>query len=249
MKAAYHEALDLWREQGDKAEVANALYNYSFAFAVSPDPKGSPRTADPDGEGHRAQQEAHALYREIGDLRGQANVLWALGNRGYFRDEGDAGESHFRDALERFRQVGDVTMEAWALHMLGSALLRRANPDESRPVLRRALRHFYEASDAAGISLVLDDLASQAVVDDDLPRAARLRGAARRLTAATGAELAGYVNEQFEFYARPQVSDKLAPDELARYGAEGAAMNLDEAVAYALDVAPAELAAGLHEPD
>ncbi|HLE79136.1 MAG TPA: hypothetical protein VI687_01970, partial [Candidatus Limnocylindrales bacterium] len=249
MKAAYREALDLWREQGDKAEVANALYNYSFAFAVSPDPRGNPLTADPDGEGLRAQQEAHAVYREIGDLRGQANVLWALGNRGYFRDEGDAGESYFREALLLFREVGDVTMEAWALHMLGGALLRRASPDESGPILRHALRHFYEASDAAGIALVFDDLASQAVVDDDLPRAARIRGAARRLTAATGAELAGYVDAQSEFYARPQVSDKLSPDELARYGAEGAAMNLDEAVAYALGVTQAELAAGPHEPD
>ncbi len=249
MKAAYHEALDLWREQGDKAEVANALYNYSFSFAVSPDPKGDPRSADPDGEGHRAQEEALALYKEIGDLRGQANVLWGMGNRAYFRQDDDAGQSYFRAALELFRQVGDVTMEAWSLHMLGSALLRRASPDESRPILRHALRHFYDASDAAGIALVLDDLASQAVVDDDLPRAARVRGAARRLTAATGAELAGYVDEQFEFYARPQVSDKLSPDELARYGAEGAAMNLDEAVAYALDVTPEELATRSHEPD
>jgi len=189
------------------------------------------------------------VYREIGDLRGQANVLWALGNRGYFRDEGDAGESYFREALLLFREVGDVTMEAWALHMLGGALLRRASPDESGPILRHALRHFYEASDAAGIALVFDDLASQAVVDDDLPRAARIRGAARRLTAATGAELAGYVDAQSEFYARPQVSDKLSPDELARYGAEGAAMNLDEAVAYALGVTQDELAAGPHEPD
>ncbi len=249
MKAAYRESLDLWREQGDKGEVANALYNYSFAFAVSPDPRVDPLLADPDGEGLRAQEEALALYEEIGDLRGQANVLWGMGNRAYFRQDEDAGEARFRDALERFRQVGDVTMEAWALHMMGSALLRLDRPDESRAVLRHALRHFHDASDAAGIALVFDDLASQAVVDEDLPRAARVRGAARRLTAATGAELASYVDEQFEFYARPQASARLSPEDFARYGAEGAAMTLDEAVAYALDLTPEELASGSHESD
>jgi predicted ATPase/class 3 adenylate cyclase len=246
MKTAYGEAVDIWRTVGDKAEIANALYNYAFSFAVSPNPRADPRDSDPDGEGMRAQEEALALYREVGDVRGQANVLWGIGNREYFLMTSDAGRARFREALELFRAVGDVTMEAWSLHMLGSALLRQDQPDESRAYLRHALRHFHEASDAAGMALLLDDLSSQAVVDGDLPRAARLRGAARRLTAVTGAELAGFINEQYEYLARPQVVSRLSPDELERYGAEGAAMGLDEAVAYGLDVPVAELGSHSH---
>lgn len=236
MKEAYAEALDLWRSLGDKGEIANALYNYSFSFAVGQDPKLDPKTADPDGSGARAQAEALALYEEIGDVRGQANVLWAMGNRAYFREEDGNGRVHFTNALNRFRQVGDVTMEAWSLHMLGSAVLRLGERDASRPILLESLRHFYDASDASGLALVFDDLSAQAVADEDLPRAARLRGAARRLTAATGAALAGFVDEQLEFYARPNIATRLTPEEMTRYTAEGHAMNLDESVAYALGI-------------
>jgi hypothetical protein len=45
--------------------------------------------------------------------------------------------------------------------------------------------------------------------------------------------------------AWPPVERHLGPEELERYGAEGAAMSLDEAVGYALDVPLAEL--GSHE--
>ncbi|MEO8469842.1 MAG: adenylate/guanylate cyclase domain-containing protein [Chloroflexota bacterium] len=238
MEAAYDEALSIWRARGDKSEIANALYNYSFAFAVGPDPKQDPRIADMDGSGARAQAEALALYEEIGNLQGQANVLWAMGNRAYFRNEDGYGRTHFTNALERFRQVGDVTMEAWSLHMLGSAVLRLGEPDASRPILLESLRHFYDASDASGLALVFDDLSAQAVADEDLPRAARLRGAARRLTAATGAQLAGFVDEQLSFHDMPHVATRLTPDELTRYTAEGRDMSLDESVAYALGIKP-----------
>ena len=249
MKEAYGEALELRRAQGDKAEIANALYNYSFSFAVSPDPKLDPKAADPDGSGLRAQAEALALYEEMGDLRGQANVLWAMGNRAYFREEHGNGREHFTNALNRFRQVGDVTMEAWSLHMLGSAVLRLGERDESRSILLEALRHFYDASDASGLALVFDDLSAQAVADEDLPRAARLRGAARRLTAATGAQLAGFVDEQLEFYARPKIASRLTPEEMTRYTAEGHAMSLDESVAYALGISVDQLASVPHPAD
>jgi hypothetical protein len=133
--------------------------------------------------------------------------------------------------------------------MVGSALLRRPDrADDSRTYLRHALRHFHEASDAAGISLLLDDLSSQAVADGDLPRAARLRGAGRRLATVTGTQLAGFVNEQYDFIVRPQVVKVLPPEELERYGAEGSAMSLDEAVAYALDVPIEELGTHAHAP-
>jgi predicted ATPase/class 3 adenylate cyclase len=248
MKTAYEEALDLWRATGDKAEIANALYNYAFAFAVHPDPAFDPRTADPEGIGARAQQEALELYREIGDLRGQANVLWGMGDNEYFAGAADAGEARFREALALFRQVGDVTMEAWALHMLGDALLRQGRPEESRPILRHALRHFHAASDAAGIAMGLDDLHAQAVADDDIERAARMYGAARRLTAATGVQLAGYVDEANSARALPHVTNLLPSADIERLGAEGAAMTLDQAVAYALDMPVADLGRAEDEP-
>jgi tetratricopeptide (TPR) repeat protein len=234
MKPAYAEALALWRTIGDKAELANALYNYSFAFAVGKDPKEDPRGADPDGEGARAQEEALALYRQLGDRRGEANLLWGMGNRQYFSAEADAGVGNFEQALAIFREVGDATMAAWSLHMLGGALLRLGRPDASRPFLHEALRTFQASGDAAGIALMLDDLTSQAVADGDVVRAARIRGAARRLSAETGANLAVYVDEQFEVFFRPGVTGALPLEELQRLEREGAEIPLDSAIEYAL---------------
>lgn len=126
-------------------------------------------------------------------------------------------------------------MEAWSLHMLGSGLLRNGEVAEGKQHVAHAVRHFHAAGDTAGLTLTLDDLSAVAVAEGDLVRAARLRGAARNLTAETGAGLAGYVEEAFEQRARPGVRAHMSKADVERYGAEGAAMTLDEAVAYALE--------------
>jgi hypothetical protein len=134
-------------------------------------------------------------------------------------------------------------MEAWSLHMVGSALLRTRKPDESRPYLRDAIRHFFLAGDAAGITLVVDDLSSQALADDEPERAARLWGAGRALTKASGATLAAFTDKWFEASLRPSVRTSVDPADLERWAAEGAAMSLDEVVAYALGIRVEDLAA------
>lgn len=242
MAAHYRAALDLWRVIGERREIANATYNYSFAFLMSPDPGQTSAQRDPDGEGLRLLEEAHATFREVGDDVGVANTLWAIGNYYYFRGESAIGVDRFREALDLFRTTGDRTMEAWALHMLGTGLLRLGRHDESRECLDHAIRHFHEASDAAGVTMVLDDHSSLAVAEGDLPRAARLRGAARNLTRETGVALASFVEEKFEEGVRLSVRGKLASEDLARYEAEGAALSFDEAVAYALRIEPSSLA-------
>ncbi len=236
--AFYDRALEAWREVGDRREIANALYNRGYVDLVAVIPGG---TTPEEVRGARARlEEALAVYRELGDSVGEANLLWALGGIAYFTNVLSEAIDLFRAALDRFQAAGQRTMEAWSLHMLGSALLRLGATDESRATLRHALRHFHEAGDLAGIALSLDDLSAQAVADGDLVRAGHLRGAARRLETTTGARLASWVEETFEEAMRPTVRRVLDPAELDRYAAEGAAMSLDEAVAYALAVeAPA----------
>ncbi len=180
-------------------------------------------------------EQARDIFRRIGDRRGEGNAAWGLGNYRYFRREPGNGEDQFRETLTIFREVGDRTMEAWGLHMLGTSLLRNGHVDEARGNIAHAIRHFHAAGDASGLTLTFDDMSAVAVADGDLPRAARLRGAARNLTVATGAQLAGYVEDTFETGARPGVRTQMSSEDLARYGAEGAAMTLDEATAYALE--------------
>ena len=241
MKVAYAETVEIWRALEDKGELANALYNYSFSFTVpaerAPDRGEIPET-DPGGEGRRALEEALAIYREIGDERGEANVLWGLGNMRYFSfaiAPEDTGLEEFQLALEKFRRVGDRTMEAWSLHQLGSAYLRLGQLDESQALLLDALRLFKKASDTTGLTLAFDDLSSLAVAQGDLERAAKLWGAARNLTNTTGAGLAAFVDDAIEYDARPNVRRELAPEQLTEIGSVGAAMPLDDMIEYALN--------------
>jgi hypothetical protein len=235
MKPAYEEALAIWESIGDQAEIANALYNNSFAYAVSE----NPALSDPDGSAGRQMERARDIYQSIGDERGYANVVWGMGNYEYFqsrfRDRPNQGIPMFRETLEIFRRLGDRTMEAWSLHMLGGGLLRNKEFAEARMHLAEALRLFHTAGDVAGITLVLDDFASAALGEDDPKRAARLWGAARALSSAGGVGLADFVDTQYEWYSRPNARSAIDPAELERYGEEGRAMTLDESVAYALD--------------
>jgi predicted ATPase/class 3 adenylate cyclase len=242
MVPAYREAADIWRRLDNRGELANAIYNYSFAFTV-PDAVPAELIEDGDAQatGERALAEALEIYREIGDERGEANVLWGIGNMRYFRGEVDPGLEDLRLALEKFRKVGDRTMEAWTLHMLGGALIRAGRLDEAAVDLRRAMKLFHDASDTAGITLVLDDLSSLAVAAEDFERAARLWGAARNLATTTGAQLASVVDESIELRNRPNVRTALGPDALDALAREGGAMALDDIVAYALDIPAAAL--------
>ena len=238
MGPAYSEALAIWERVGDRREISNALYNDSFRYAVS----DNPSLSDPERFGYNQMNRAHGIAVEIGDERATANALWGIGNWLYFHDAEDRGTEQFREALAIFRRIGDRTMEGWSLHMIGTALVKLRDNQEARDSIASALRLFHEYGDVAGITLCLDDFAAIAVVDDDLPRAARLWGAARALSSAGGVGLADFVDSQYEFYSRPNARYVLGAADLERYATEGRAMTLDESVAYALGTTIDDLA-------
>ena len=235
MQVCYDEALELWRGIGDKAEIANALYNASFKWILGLDASTVHRDdVDPQSIGEGYLREALALYRELGDERGAGNALWGLGDRHFFRRENELAIDPLRESLALFRKVGDRTMEAWALHMIGVTLARQSAFDEARKTLREALRLFDELGDASGITLTVDDFHSLALAEQDGPRAARLRGAALQLSGTTGVGIAEVNRQAMVHSGARDLPDLLGADDIERYVAEGAAMSLDEAVAYAL---------------
>ena len=122
-----------------------------------------------------------------------------------------------------------------APHAGAGARLAEARRTRPRQPPARRSRYFKEAGDVAGITLVLDDLSGVALFDDDLPRAGRMWGAARHLQEITGADLASFNETGFGSLGYPTARQVLPPDDLERYAAEGAAMSLDEAVAYAFE--------------
>ena len=234
----YGEQLRRWREIGDTKEIANALFNDSYADILPLMGLTGDRLTDaqkhPRYDAGRAKlEEALRLYREIGDRAGEGNILWALGSYHYFTSDAAPAEHWYEEALKLHRSAGHQTMEAWSLHMLALVQIGVDKAEKALANALEALRLFHEAGDVAGLTLVIDDLASIAVRGGDAPRSARLFGAARHLQATSGTTLAMYVEETYTQFNAPSPRSALPPEEFERYVAEGAAMGLDEVVAYA----------------
>jgi tetratricopeptide (TPR) repeat protein len=239
----YDQALRIWREIGDKREIANALYNRAYADLI--EVMEGRASQLPPGATSPLLDEALALYRELGDEGGEGNILWALGSLNYFTADPATAEGWYQRSLELHRSAGNRSMEAWSLHMLGLSIVAQRRFEEARAIVHRALQLFHQAGDVSGVTLVLDDLAIIANGLGDAERGGRLWGAARHLQDRTGTTLAEYVEQNSALFDVPTPKDALPPEELARLSAEGASMALDEVVAYALET-PAAPSVGSH---
>ena len=97
---------------------------------------------------------------------------------------------------------------------------------------------FAAAGDVSGIGTALSNFRSLAVEEGDAVRALRLGGASAALVQRTGADLATVITE---IEGRPNRERNMIDEAgAARAWAEGAAMSMPDAIAYALEGSRAE---------
>ncbi len=221
-QASYEECLALSRQVGDRASVANALYNFAFPLTVSK--LDLPRA-------HALLQECLELYRKLDDRAGVAKSLWAIGNIYYFREDYAAAQPMLEESLAHFRNLDDPFGLGWTLHTLGLVYVRTANLVKARGVWEESLMLFAAAEDVSGVVLLLDDCSQLAAAEGDRERAIRLAGAAAALTASSGVGLSAVINEiEQRFPSQQRLSNAAA----AAAWAEGQSMNMARAIADAL---------------
>jgi predicted ATPase/class 3 adenylate cyclase len=218
--------------QESRRQLANALYNRGY-IAVAAMMQTSTVGAETDPAARAMMEEALAIYQRLEDTGGEGNVLWGLG--GYLMFTGAAGEAeaYLRRSMELHRAAGQRTMEAWSLHMLSSALLIQERYSDAAEPSRHALRHFNEGGDVSGITLCLDVMSIVALAAGERLRGGRLWGAARQLQRVSGTGLAEWDEKIFRLMPFG-VRSSFTPAELDRVAADGAALSLSDAVAYAL---------------
>ncbi|HET7339678.1 MAG TPA: adenylate/guanylate cyclase domain-containing protein [Candidatus Dormibacteraeota bacterium] len=216
----YDENLVIARASGEPREIANALYNASFPFQV---------TQLDVPKAKRLLEEAIPIYRQLGDDRGYAQCLWALGQT-YFRGgEDESAIEPIEDAIGMFRRLGDRFGLGWALFVRGILALRLSDTPTAKRCDLEALRIFADAEDHTGPVLVLSSLARVARDEGDAIRAARLAGASESQEAASGAGLGSLVGLREGWRPPPGIS---AEEDAALE--EGRAMTLQQAIDYAL---------------
>jgi len=225
----YYEAcLELCRSIGDRAAIANALYNLGFPTLVDRSEVARSRAAF---------EECLPIARELGDQALIARVLWGLGNAHYYAAENEAARDVLLEDVALFRTVGDPFGLAWALHTLGLAYARFGQTSShAAPLWREAMEHFAAVGDISGITILLGDYVLLAVAEGELLRAVRLMAASERLASVGGTGLGNLFHRLERTY--PEVASL---DPVAVQGAidGGQQMSVPEAVEYALSGDPA----------
>ncbi|MFN2519837.1 MAG: adenylate/guanylate cyclase domain-containing protein [Candidatus Limnocylindria bacterium] len=222
----YEEALALSRASGKRREIADALYDLSFAYL-------NPETGARDAaRARKLLEDALALYRELGHEPGIANTLWAMTDILYSEGRLDEVAPVADEAATMYRRLGDRFGLGWALFMIANAGLVLGRHDRVRDSLDEAAGIFRASKDLSAFTILLDDYAALALAEGRPERAVRLAGAAAALSDRTGTKLGRYT--------RQFVTHDIYPtdDHRARYPDEwetGYAMDLDAAIAYALE--------------
>ena len=230
-RAAYEKEQALAEERGDEAGVAEAIYNNSFTYSLTPD------------EADKATQlakDALERFRRLGDRAGEGKALWGVVNSYVFSDDVGPALAMVEDSLLIARELGDRFQLGWALFTRGLILNKSGDSEGARRSYEEALSIFRETEDMTGYALVLDGLAVLEWGLGDRQRAMQIAGAAAEIQNVQGLGLAEINRQTSQFYPE----DMLSEQELADAYAEGRKLTVDEAIALALHTAPAEQAEG-----
>jgi tetratricopeptide (TPR) repeat protein len=88
---------------------------------------------------HAHYQKALTLYRQAGNLLGEANCIKGLADTTLHRSDQDTAHAHYQKALTLYRQAGNLLGEASCLRGLGDIALERSDQNTARTYYQEAL--------------------------------------------------------------------------------------------------------------
>lgn len=221
--ALFEESLAFWQMTGNRPEIARAL----IALGIVVYDQGDDRRA-------QALFEASlALQRELGDRLGIAHALNSLGCVMNNRGEHKRAMALFEESLTLFRALRVEWGITYALVNLGRASLYLGRAEQARPLLEEGLALCRGLGNKAIIAEYLEGLAGVAGLQGHPRAAARLFGAAEVLRETVHAPLSPAERPNYEQIVAMACGtlDEVA---LKQAWAEGRAMTLEQAIAYAL---------------
>jgi len=220
----YGEALELARGIEDPRTLALALYNNAFPTAIHGSLEG----------GIQLLEESLAVAREIGDSTLAGEILWGFGTIYWFVGEHQAAAPWYDQSLEALEGSDSVFVVAWAHHMRGLLRTEKGDFIGAREDLQTSMGLFAEDDDLSGMVLSLQHFAALALGEDDVDRALRLAGAAAKVQEASETGMLEIVQNRIPGLA--EVGTLVGRERAEELLAEGRAMPLKQAIAYALEV-------------
>jgi tetratricopeptide (TPR) repeat protein len=180
-------------------------------------------------------QEALAIRRELDDKQGIAVSLMHLGNNEWmFESNYTAAQMLFEESLAIYEELGSEIGITYSLQNLGHLAVEQGDFRRAHSLLRRSLLTLRDKGDIWAINFALDGLAGLAVGQGQLEKALHLAGASETLRESAGIQLPPVWQARVDRLLK-STREKL--DEVRRSAAwaKGRAMNLEQAVAFALD--------------
>jgi predicted ATPase/transcriptional regulator with XRE-family HTH domain len=228
--AAAVESVAAARAAGDPETLAYALGMHGLA-ALS---RGDLDTAE------AVLPEALALFRELGDPQGVSSGLYCLANLALARGDGGEAMRLIGESETLARKAGNWSMLATCLGT--QAISTRLEGDDSRTaeLLRESVEIAGMLRDDYNVVFCATGLAGVAARRGRPERAARLFGVADALSEKTGAGVSWSVLRSLNERDLAVTREQLDPEAFETAWAEGRAMTIEEAVAYALSEAGAQ---------
>jgi tetratricopeptide (TPR) repeat protein len=173
--APYSEALEIYREVGDVAEISEAVYNLGFP------------TLNFDLDAAESLfLESLALSESIDRKIGIGRAHWGIGNLEVYREDWDAATVALQRAVEEFSGLDAPFDLGWAWYMLAHTNIRRGRPDLALPAIANALDIFAGVGDLSSMPLIMDTVSALLVGFGDRQQAAFFAGAQTRIKVDTG---------------------------------------------------------------
>ena len=219
--------LESFRHAGDSLGVGMALRQLANALGAR-------------GEHARADEvflESLDVLRRAGEDR---FVAWTLNDLGYsLLGQGRLAESEslLMEARGLSERQGDRATLVVVLTNLAELRVRRGDPEGAAALYAEVITTYRDAAEGPRLPIPLDGLAIVAALEGRPDRAARLWGASQASLESMSAALDTVLHEE-RAAAIASAREALGDDEFERLFAEGQAMSLDEAIAYALEDEP-----------
>jgi non-specific serine/threonine protein kinase len=221
--ALLEAGLRLYKELADTAGIARALSELGVVEQY---------------QGNRRQavtllEESVALARQVGDrfMVGDC-LLWLAGTQMNL-GELDAAQDHYEETLVLFRELGERLRTAWSYFGLGDIARRRGDYARAAELFKQGLEVKFEIGGTGDIYYLLEWLANLAAQTDMPDRAARLWGAAQAIREVVGTPLPPSIVSDYAPYMT-SARKELGSLAFEAAWAEGRAMTIEEAIAYAL---------------
>jgi tetratricopeptide (TPR) repeat protein len=223
-RALYQDSLLIRYKLVDKPNIANLLNNMGIVARS----QGNYEMA------RAIHEEALRIRRGLGDRRAIAVSLNNLGNVAL--DEGHYAEARSRleEAVALQREVGDRAYIANALNNLGNVARAQGDHETAYLLYHESLIVAHELGVTWDIAYLLEDMGGLAAMQGKAQRALRLVGAASALREESGQPRSSAEQEKLEQLLDPARQGLSEVVETSAH-ADGRAMSLEQAIAYALD--------------